>query len=313
MKNLLSLESLTAGQIVDCIDRGERLKARRLDTAFRPLEHQTWAMIFNKSSTRTRVSFEVGIRELGGSVMTLSSRDLQLGRGEPIKDTARVFGRMVHGCIIRTYAQQDVEDFAAYSGIPTVNALTDDEHPCQVVADLLTVREKLGSWHGRRVVFLGDGDNNMARSWIWASERLGFELVIAAPEGYQPPADLLGRLSAGTVRVEADPAAAVDGADVLYTDVWVSMGQEEESARRLQELAPYQINKALVARANPGAIVLHCLPAYRDKEISEEVLEAHADTIFQQAENRLHAQKGILSLLAESRRPAGSTSGIDLE
>ncbi len=300
MKHLLSLESLGADEIIECVCLGRRLKAGRGDPGFKPLADQVWAMIFNKSSTRTRVSFEVGIRELGGGVMTLSSGDLQLGRGEPIKDTARVMGRMIHGCVIRTYGQREVVDFAEFSQVPTVNALTDDEHPCQVLADLLTMQELLGGWDGRKVVFLGDGDNNMARSWMWASERLGFELVIAAPAGYQPPASELEKFHAGTVSCSDDIDAAVAGADVLYTDVWVSMGQEEESARRLADLAGCQINKELVAKANPGALVMHCLPAYREKEITEEVLEAHADTIFQEAENRLHVQKAVLAMLAEA-------------
>jgi ornithine carbamoyltransferase len=301
MDHLLSIESLSKGEIGAVIDLGAKLKAGRLDYSYRPLANQVWAMIFNKSSTRTRVSFEVGVRELGGGVMNLSPRDLQLGRGEPIRDTARVLGRMIHGCIIRTYAQSDVAEFAEFARIPTINALTDEEHPCQVLADLLTIRELRGGWDGARVAFFGDGDNNMARSWMWASERLGFELVIAAPPAYQPPASYLAKLTAGTVRCEADAAAAATGADVLYTDVWVSMGQEDESDRRTGELSAYQIDTALVARAKPGALVMHCLPAYRGKEITEEVLEANAATVFQQAENRLHAQKAILVILADHR------------
>lgn len=301
MKHLLSLESQTKEEIEATIALAEKLKAERSNFGYRPLENQVWAMIFNKSSTRTRVSFEVGIRELGGAVMNLSPRDMQLGRGEPIKDTARVLGRMVSGCIIRTYDQQDVVDFSAFADVPTINALTDDEHPCQVLADLLTMRELCGGWDGKKVVFLGDGDNNMARSWMWASERLGFELVIAAPEKYQPPGDYLAKFNSGTIRCEAEIDAAVEGADVLYTDVWVSMGQEEESAVRMEELAGTQINSGLVAKANPGALVMHCLPAYRGKEISEEALEGHADTIFQEAENRLHAQKAVLAILGNQR------------
>jgi len=265
------------------------------------LAGQQWALIFSKSSTRTRVSFEVGIRELGGQSMFLSSADIQLGRGEPIKDTARVLGRMVDGAVIRTYAQQDVVDFATHSGLPTINALTDDEHPCQILADLQTLNERFGSWKGRRVCFLGDGDCNVARSWIWASARLGFELVIGAPEEFQPAADFMARVPGGTVTVSDDPASAVAGADVLYTDVWVSMGKEEEAAGRIETLRPWQVNAGLLARAKPGAVVMHCLPAYRGKEITEEVLEAQADLIFDQAENRLHAQKAVLVDLARSR------------
>ena len=300
MKHLLSIQSLDRETIEEIVSLGRKLKANRTDYSYRPLEHQIWAMIFSKSSTRTRVSFEVGVRELGGAVMNLSPRDLQLGRGEPIKDTARVLGRMLHGCILRTSAHQDVVDFAEFAKIPTINALTDSEHPCQVLADLLTMDEMLGGWAGKRVVFLGDGNNNMARSWMWASERLGFELIIAAPPGYRPGSEELAELKEGTVRCEEDPQAAVEGADVLYTDVWVSMGQEEESAQRLDDLRGYQIDDALVARAGAGALVMHCLPAYRGKEIAESTLEGHAETIFREAENRLHAQKAALVLLAGS-------------
>lgn len=253
--------------------------------------------MFSKSSTRTRVSFEVGIRELGGDVMFLSSADIQLGRGEPIKDTARVMGRMIHGAVIRTFAQSDVEQFAEFSGVPTINALTDEEHPCQILADLLTIQELRGSLDDLKICFIGDGDCNMPRSWIWAAARLGFELRIAAPEKFQPPQELLDR-AGGNVKLYSDVIEASRDVDVLYTDVWVSMGKEEESAYRLAQLQGYQINAETLAVAKPGALVMHCLPAYRGKEITEEVLGAHAETIFQQAENRLHAQKAILSLLA---------------
>ena len=304
MKHLLSLEQLSAREMEHILKLAATLKKQRGTKAadkHQPLKGQTWAMIFTKASTRTRVSFEVGVRELGGDVFFLSPADSQLGRGEPIKDTARVFGRIAHGAIIRTFAQQDVVDFAEFSGLPTINALTDEEHPCQVLADLQTMQEKLGGWKGRKVVFMGDGDNNMARSWMWAAERLGFQLVIAAPKKYQPKPEYLARFHSGAVTCEADPKKAAAGADVLYTDVFVSMGQEAEGARRLKELKGYQINAALVEAAGPQAIVMHCLPAYRGKEITEEVLEAHADTIFQEAENRLHAQKAVMSVLAENR------------
>jgi ornithine carbamoyltransferase len=231
--------------------------------------------------------------------MFLSATDIQLGRGEPIRDTARVMGRMLHGAIIRTYAQQDVVDFAEFSGIPTINALTDDEHPCQILADLQTIREKLGGVEGRSVCFVGDGACNVPRSWIWAAARLDFELRIAAPKGFQPDEALLQSLgSSARVIVTDDLKAAVSGADVLYTDVWVSMGKEAEAADRLRLLAPFQISKEIVDLAAPDALVMHCLPAYRGKEITEDVLETHARTIFDQAENRLHAQKAILALLS---------------
>jgi ornithine carbamoyltransferase len=300
MKHLLSLESLTAAEIQRILDLAAEMKATRGRHASHPLRHQCWALIFSKSSTRTRVSFEVGVRELGGDVMFLSAAEIQLGRGEPIKDTARVMGRMLQGAIIRTYAQQDVEDFAQYSGIPTINALTDAEHPCQILADLQTMQEKLGTIEGKTVTFIGDGACNVPLSLAWAAAKLGFDLRIAAPQAYQPDAALLARLGK-RVSVTTDVAAAAVGADVLYTDVWVSMGKEDEAEFRIAQLGNYQINAALVAKAKPGALVMHCLPAYRGKEITDEVFEQHAQTIFDEAENRLHAQKAVLSLLAAAR------------
>ena len=296
MKHLLSIQQLSAKEIQRLLESAAHLKLQR-GREGQPLAGQTWALIFTKSSTRTRVSFEVGIRELGGFPMFLSKNDIQLGRGEPIKDTARVLGRMVHGAIIRTFAQQDVIDFSEYSKIPTINALTDDEHPCQILADLLTVQEKLGGWEGKKVAFIGDGFSNMTISWMWAAKRLGFELCVAAPASCQAPADFLAALAAPNVTITHDPAIAAQGADVVNTDVWLSMGQEDQKDKEL-EFAGFQVNAALLANAAPSHIVLHCLPAYRGKEISEEVLELHADTIFQQAENRLHAQKAVLVALA---------------
>jgi len=301
MKHLLSIEALDAAEQREMLALAAEMKATRGGHTEHPLRHQCWVMMFSKSSTRTRVSFEVGIRELGGDVIFLAADDIQLGRGEPIEDTARVLGRMCHGAVIRTFAQREVEDFARFSGIPTINALTDDEHPCQILADLQTIVERLGDYEGRVVTFVGDGACNVPRSWMWAAAKLGFTLRIAAPEAYQPDAAVLARVRSagpGTIEVTDDLSAAANGADVLYTDVWVSMGKEEEAAFRTAQLARYQIDAALVALAKPGALVLHCLPAYRGKEITEDVLEAHADTIFAEAENRLHAQKAVLSLLA---------------
>jgi ornithine carbamoyltransferase len=295
MKHFLSIKSQTVEQLTALLEASIQFKANRGQASEPLLGGQTWALLFSKPSTRTRVSFEVGIRELGGSVIFLTQSDIQLGRGEPIIDTARVLGRMVHGAVIRTFAQSDVEQFAEYSQIPTINALTDDEHPCQILADLLTILEKRGRLDDLKVCFIGDGSNNVAHSWIWAAERFGFELRIAAPENYRPQDSLLQKLTNQKIFVTNDPVAGADQADVLYTDVWVSMGFEEESARRLVELAAFQINESLVARAAPKALVLHCLPAYRGKEITEESLEKHAETIFDQAENRLHVQKAILS------------------
>lgn len=296
MKHLLSIEKLSAAEITGLLESAAYLKRQRGRDG-KKLEGQTWALIFTKSSTRTRVSFEVGIRELGGFPMFLSGNDIQLGRGELIKDTARVLGRMVHGTIIRTFAQKDVEEFSDYSGIPTINALTDDEHPCQILADLLTIQEKLGGWEGKKVAFIGDGFSNMTRSWMWAAKRLGFELAIASPVSCQPPAEFLAMLDAPNVSVTTDPKAASTGAHVINTDVWLSMGQEDQKEKEL-EFAGFEVNSALLADAASGHIVLHCLPAYRGKEISAEILELHADTIFQEAENRLHAQKAVLVALA---------------
>jgi ornithine carbamoyltransferase len=297
MQHLLSIAQLSAQEIQSLLTSAAHLKLQRGRDELH-LADQTWALIFTKSSTRTRVSFEVGIRELGGFPMFLSKNDIQLGRGEPIKDTARVLGRMVHGAIIRTFAQQDVVDFAEYSQIPTINALTDDEHPCQILADLLTVQEKLGTWVGKKIAFIGDGFSNMTISWMWAAKHLGFELAVAAPASCQPPADFLKKLAAPNVTLTTDPAAAAEGAHVINTDVWLSMGQEDQQEKE-HEFAGFQVNADLLATAASGHIVLHCLPAYRGKEISEEILEQHASTIFQQAENRLHAQKAILVAIAK--------------
>lgn len=297
MKHLLSIEALDAPVIREILLAAGEMKSTRGRHAAHPLKGQCWALMFSKSSTRTRVSFETGIRELGGNVMFLAADDIQLGRGEPICDTARVMGRMLHGAVIRTYAQKDVEDFASFSGVPTINALTDEEHPCQILSDLFTVIETRGSLDGLVVTFIGDGDCNVARSWIWAAARMGFELRIAAPHGFQPPAELLAR-AAGNISVTSDLRSAATGASVLYTDVWVSMGKEQESAQRIAQLQGYQINEDL-CRLAPEALVMHCLPAYRGKEITADLFEAHADTIFRQAENRLHTQKAILSLLTD--------------
>ncbi len=303
MQHLLSIESLSDKQISQLVAAAiEARRVRHSADAPQPLRGQSWALVFSKSSTRTRVSFEVGIRELGGRAMFFSGNDLQLGRGEPIRDTARVFGRMLDGIVIRTFAQSDLEEFAQWGGIPVINALTDDEHPCQVLADLQTIVEHLGDWRGQRVVFMGDAVCNMARSWMWASARLGFELVLCGPAEFTPDPTDLEHLPGHSVTVETDPLKAVAGATVLYTDVWVSMGREAESQERLATLQPYQINSRLVAAADPGAIVMHCLPAYREQEITAEVLERFANVIFDQSENRLHAQKAVLSTIAASRR-----------
>ena len=294
MKHLLSLEDLSRADMESILDATAAMKQQRRHHTTQPLAGQFWALIFSKASTRTRVSFEVGIRELGGETLFLSSTDIQLGRGEPIKDTARVLGRMIDGAIIRTFAQRDVVEFAEYSKIPTVNALTDEEHPCQILTDIFTYQEKRGPIRGKRVVFIGDGACNVPASWIFAAAALDFELRISAPKKFQPSPELLRRAGGHVVCTE-DVLGAAKGADLLYTDVWVSMGKEAEAAERLKELDGYQINEALCKLAKPGALVMHCLPAYRGKEIDEATFEANAQTIFDQAENRLHCQKAVLN------------------
>ncbi len=298
MKHLLNIETLPVPAIERIMTLTELMKRERGHHSFKPLAGQSWSMIFAKASTRTRVSFEVGIQELGGVVLFLNAGDIQLGRGEPIKDTARVLGRMTHGAVIRTYAQKDVEEFAQYSKIPTINALTDEEHPCQILTDIFTYQEKRGSIKGRVVVFVGDGACNVPVSWVFAAAKLGFELRIAAPKAYQPAPEILKR-AGGRVIVTEDIREAARGADLLYTDVWVSMGKEAEAAERIRQLGSYQINQELLKLAKPDALVMHCLPAYRGKEIDAVTFEAYADTIFDEAENRLHCQKGIMAWLME--------------
>jgi ornithine carbamoyltransferase len=293
VKHLLTVEQLSSAEINEILTLAGKLKqARGKATKTLPLRGQTWALIFNKASTRTRVSFEVGIGELGGTSLYLSQNDIQMGRGETVADTARVLSRYVHGVVIRTFAQRDVDDFARHGSIPVINALTDDEHPCQILADLLTVREKLGALKGKKVVFLGDGACNVCNSWIFGAQKTGMELWVAAPKQFQP--------TIAGARVTEDVREAVKDADVLYTDVWVSMGKEAEAGDRLKALAPYQLNAGVLRLAKPGALVMHCLPAYVGKEIAGDVFEAHQKTIFDQAENRLHAQKAIMTLLAKS-------------
>ena len=296
MKHLLGIETLARADMEAILADTVNLKKERGRHAKLPLAGQTWAMLFSKSSTRTRVSFEVGIRELGGQVIFLPAGEIQLGRGEPIKDTARVLGRMVHGAVFRTFAQSDVEEFAHYACIPTINALTDHEHPCQILADIFTFQEKCGSIQGKVVTFIGDGAGNIATSLIFAAGKAGFEFRIAAPKDFQPSTELIKR-AGGKIVLTEDVQAAAKGADLLYTDVWVSMGREKESVDRIRQMSGYQINAAVVALARPGALVMHCLPAYRGKEIDDATFEANAQTIFDESENRLHVQKAILSWL----------------
>ncbi len=295
IKHLLKLSDLSTEQILDILNLADQLKYERKHGIPHPLlTGKTLGMIFQKSSTRTRVSFEVGMSQLGGSALFLSSRDLQIGRGEPVEDTARVLSRYLDGIMIRTFAQQEVEDLARYGSIPIINGLTDYAHPCQVLADLMTIRERKGSFKGLKLCFVGDG-NNMANSLIAGCIKVGMAVRIACPTDYQPDAALMDWARAnGDFDCQPDVPGMAAGADVLYTDVWASMGQEGEAEKRRAAFAGYQVNQAVMDAAAPGAMVLHCLPAHRGEEITAEVLEAHAGEIFDEAENRLHAQKAVL-------------------
>ncbi len=298
MKHLLKLGDLGREEILTILNLADQLKYERKNGVFHPyLQGKKLGMIFQKSSTRTRVSFEAGMYELGGYALFLSNRDLQIGRGEPVEDTARVLSRYLDGLMIRTFAQQEVEDFARFGSIPVINGLTDYCHPCQVLADLMTIREVKGSFRDLKLCFVGDG-NNMANSLLVGAVRMGMRFSIACPAGYEPDADLVawGKEN-GDVTVTQDVGEAAEGADVLYTDVWASMGQEEEKARRVKAFAGYQINGTLMKAAKKDAMVLHCLPAHRGEEITADVFEAHAGEIFEEAENRLHAQKAVMCKL----------------
>lgn len=302
-KDLLSIHNLSREEMYDILELAARLKMELKAGIPHPLlKGKTLAMIFEKSSTRTRVSFETGIFQLGGQGLFLSTRDIQLGRGEPVKDTARVLSRYVDGIMIRTFAQSEVEEFAEYADVPVINALTDLLHPCQVLTDLLTMQEYKGKdLRGLRFAYIGDG-NNMANSYLYGCAKAGIHCTIACPKGYEPDAQVLANAledakeTGAVLRVIEDPAEAAKGADVLATDTWTSMGEEAEKAVREQVFQGYQINGEFLALADPRAIVLHCLPAYRGKEITEEVLEAQAHVIFDEAENRLHTQKAIMAL-----------------
>ena len=294
-RDFLAIPDLTAAEVHRLMDLAAEMKGGRF--AGKPLQGKTLGMVFAKSSTRTRVSFEVGTYQLGGHALFLSSRDIQLGRGEPIRDTARVLSRYLDGIMIRTFAHADVEELARYATIPVINGLTDLLHPCQVLADLLTVREAIGGWDGKVVAWIGDG-NNMANSWINAAGLLGFELRLACPAGYEPDQAILRRNQARTrITVTRDPGEAVSGADVVTTDVWASMGQEEEAEARRVAFAGYLVDEALMGRAAPGAIFLHCLPAHRGEEVTDGVIEGRWSRVWDQAENRLHIQKALLAAL----------------
>lgn len=298
MKHLLKLSDISKEEIIKILDLADRLKYEKRNGIAHPLlKGKTLGMIFQKSSTRTRVSFEVGMFDLGGSALFLSPRDLQIGRGEIVEDTARVLSRFLDGIMIRTFEQKEVEDFASYGDVPIINGLTDYAHPCQVLADLMTIREKKGKLEGLKLCFIGDG-NNMANSLIVGGIKMGMEVSVACPKGYEPDKEImLWAKENGAFTCTDDIKAAAKGADILYTDVWASMGQEDESLERAKIFKDYQINSSLAKIANDGVMVLHCLPAHRGEEITAEIIEEHSDEIFEEAENRLHAQKAVMVLL----------------
>ncbi|MFR8802349.1 MAG: ornithine carbamoyltransferase [Pilosibacter sp.] len=296
MNHLLKLLDLSTEEITGILDLADQLKyERKHNIPHELLKGQTLGMIFQKSSTRTRVSFETGMYQLGGHALFLSSRDLQIGRGEPVQDTARVLSRYLDGIMIRTFEQKEVEDLAKFGSIPVINGLTDFCHPCQVLADLMTIREKFGSFSGLKMCFIGDG-NNMANSLIVGGLKVGMNVAVATPDGYKPDGAVLDFTKGygDKFALETDPFMAASGADILITDTWTSMGEEAEKEERKKIFKDYQINRQLLAAANAGAMVQHCLPAYRGQEITEEVFEEHADEIFNEAENRLHAQKAVM-------------------
>ena len=295
MKHLLALKDWSKEEILETLDLADKLKAeKKAGVEHHILKGKTLGMIFSKSSTRTRVSFEVGMYDLGGSALFLSARDLQIGRGEPVEDTARVLSRFLDGIMIRTFEQSEVEALAKYGSIPIINGLTDYCHPCQVLADLQTIREYKGSLEGKKICYIGDG-NNMANSIIAGGIRTGMTVAIACPDGYKPDAELMKWAEEnGNFICSADVLECAKDADVLYTDVWASMGQEGEAEERKKIFKSYQINDEVMAVAKEDAMVLHCLPAHREEEITAKVFEEHANEIFDEAENRLHAQKAVL-------------------
>jgi len=294
-RDFLAIPDLTRDEVERVMGLALDMKAGRYRA--KPLAGKTLAMVFAKSSTRTRVSFEVGMYQLGGHALFLSARDIQLGRGEPIRDTARVLSRYVDGIMIRTFDHADVEELARFASIPVINGLTDLLHPCQVLADLMTVREAIGGWAGKAIAWIGDG-NNMANSWINAAGLLGFELRIACPEGYDPDPGILQRNQAkAKITVARSPAEAAAGAHVVTTDVWASMGQEAEAEIRAKAFAGYLVDEAMMERAAPGAVFLHCLPAHRGEEVTDGVIEGPWSRVWDEAENRLHIQKALMAAL----------------
>jgi len=298
-RHFLAIPDFTTEELYGILRLAHDMKARRYTG--RPLAGRTLGMIFEKSSTRTRVSFEVGALQLGGHALFLSSRDIQLGRGEPLRDTARVLSRFVDMLMVRTFGHERIEELARYASVPVINGLTDLLHPCQIMADVMTIQEEFGEdLRPRRIAWIGDG-NNMANSWINAAYRFGFELRVACPEGYRPDPEIVERArTVASVLITDDPKEAVDGADVINTDVWTSMGQEEEAEARKRAFEGYYVDAALMSRAAKNAIFLHCLPAHRGEEVSDEVIEGRQSRVFEEAENRLHAQKAIMATLVAS-------------
>ena len=295
MKHFLKLSDLSKEELISILDLADELKQKRKNKIpHKLLKDKSLGMIFTKSSTRTRVSFEVGMYELGGNALFLSSDNTQMGRGEPIEDTARVLSRYLDGIMIRTYDQIEVETLAKYSDVPVINGLTDFSHPCQVAADLMTIRERLGNLDGKKLCYIGDG-NNMANSLIVGCIKTGMEVSVACPAEYMPYEEVVRRaIETGKLNLTTDAAKAAEGADVLYTDVWASMGKENEIKQRREAFAGYQINDEIMSCAAQGAMVLHCLPAHKGEEITEKVFEEHAGEIFDESENRLHVQKAIM-------------------
>ncbi len=319
MKHFLKETDFTPPEVAETFALARKLKAERGQSAGTVLQHQTWALIFSKSSTRTRVSFEVGIHELGGNPLFLNKNDIQLGRGESVEDTAKVLSRFVHGLVVRTYEHAEVERLAAAGTVPVINALTDFLHPCQIYTDAFTMAERwapagaggadlLASLKGRKIAFLGDTACNMANSWVLGANLFGMRVSLAGPKGFEPSAEFQALLAkegfAGGYEFTTDPMQAVKDADVVYTDVWVSMGKEEEKRERLALMAPYSVTAELFAAAKPDALFMHCLPAHPGEEVQEAVLANPRSIIFDQAENRLHVQKAIMSMLARAARRA---------
>ncbi len=302
-KDIISIHDLTREEVNQILDTAHILKMKnKIGEIYHPLRGKTLGMIFQKSSTRTRISFEVAIWQLGGYALFLSAADLQLKRGETIADTARVLSRYLDGIMIRTYSHQDVVDLAEYSTVPVINGLTDLLHPCQVLSDLFTIKEKLGCLQGVNLVYIGDG-NNMAHSLMFGGAKVGMHITICSPSGYEPDPEVtaLAREDAAKtgamIHIHGDPAEVVGSADIIYTDVWASMGQEEEHQKRVEAFARYQVNDKLLAQAKDDLLVMHCLPAHRGEEITDEVVDGPQSIVFDQAENRMHVQKAILALV----------------